>query len=159
MSESVTVLTDELLYGLAIAVPNVLLHTTDANSGDPTSSIKSRVHAVNRSTQRYVILERRSSLMMNMASMSDVSMTLFAPGTVPTIYGTAMLVSDALLEVPFKLVRFDHEIAYIGDAISGGACLSGASEVEKRMMIEQAADKLDGQVFAAYLEKSLVTIH
>lgn len=156
MSESVTVLTDELLYGLPLMRPNILLQTTDAGNGNPTLSMISRAYAVNRSSLRSILLESRSSLTMDMASMSDVSMTLYAPGTVPTIYGTARLVSDDPVEVPFKFVPLDNEIAFIGDAVSGGTCLSEASqiEVEKRMMIEQAADMLDGQMFAAYREKA-----
>ncbi|QHT60326.1 hypothetical protein GXP70_10490 [Paenibacillus lycopersici] len=146
MTEPVTALTDDW-YGALNDNPFVLLHTIDADSGVPTSSAISWIYAVNRTTLRFAI-DGRSRLTVNMASKAEVSITLFAPGTVQTIYGTARLVSEALEEVPFKLVCFDVDIAAIRDAMFYGARLSVQPEVEKTYN-KQAADKLDGQVFAA----------
>ncbi|RAP76678.1 pyridoxamine 5'-phosphate oxidase family protein [Paenibacillus montanisoli] len=146
MAESVTVLTDELLSGLE-KEPFVLLHTIDADNGFPTSSAISWICAVNRATLRLVI-DGRSRLRVNMTSNPAVSVTVFAPGTVQTIYGTARLVTDALEDVPFKLSCYDIEIASIRDAMFYGARLSARPEYEKTYD-KRAADKLDGQVFAA----------
>ncbi|SFS85474.1 pyridoxamine 5'-phosphate oxidase family protein [Paenibacillus sp. BC26] len=146
MTELVTVLTDELLSGLE-KEPFVLLHTIDADNGFPTSSVISWIYAVNRSTLRFAI-DGRSRLTVNMTSKVDVSVTVFAPGTVQTIYGTARLVTDALEDVPFKLVCFDIDIASVRDAMFYGARLSARPEYEKTYD-RRAADKLDGQVFAA----------
>lgn len=146
MAEPVTVLSDDL-YGALNREPFVLLHTIDADNGSPTSSAISWIYAVNRTTLRFAI-DGRSRLTVNMASKSDISITLFAPGTVQTIYGTAGLVSEALEEVPFKLVCFDVDIAAIRDAMFYGARLSVVPDYEKTYD-KRAADKLDGQVFAA----------
>ncbi|WP_308638892.1 pyridoxamine 5'-phosphate oxidase family protein [Paenibacillus silvisoli] len=146
MTGSVTVLTDELLSGLE-KEPFVLLHTIDADNGYPTSSAMSWIYAVNRSTLRFVI-DGRSRLQANMASNPSVSVTVFAPGTVQTVYGSARLVTDAWEDVPFKLACFDIEIDSIRDAMFFGARLSARPETEKTYE-RRAADKLDGQVFAA----------
>lgn len=146
MTEPVTVLSDDL-YGALNHEPFVLLHTIDADSGSPTSSAISWVYAVDRSTLRFAI-DGRSRLSVNMATNAEVSVSLFAPGTVQTIYGSAKLVSEALDGVPFKLVCFDIDIAVIRDAMFYGARLSVRPETEKTYD-KRAADKLDGQVFDA----------
>ncbi|MBM7565683.1 pyridoxamine 5'-phosphate oxidase family protein [Paenibacillus sacheonensis] len=146
MTEPVTVLTDEL-FGALNHDPFVLLHTIDADNGSPTSSAISWIYAVDRTTLRFAI-DGRSRLSTNMTSKAEVSVTLFAPGTVQTIYGTAKLASEALEEVPFKLVCFDIDIASIRDAMFYGARLSVVPDHEKTYD-KRAADKLDGQVFAA----------
>ncbi|NBD22821.1 PNPOx family protein [Paenibacillus glycinis] len=146
MTEPVTVLSDDL-YGALNREPFVLLHTIDADSGSPTSSAISWIYAVNRTTLRFAI-DGRSRLSVNMASKTEVSVTLFAPGTVQTIYGTARLVTEALEAVPFKLVCYDIDIADVRDAMFYGARLSAKPEYEKTYD-QRAADKLDAQVFAA----------
>ncbi|MNR64744.1 hypothetical protein D3C85_1874900 [compost metagenome] len=64
------------------------------------------------------------------------------------MYGKAKLVTDALEDVPFKLVCFDIEIEVIRDAMFYGARLSSQPQYEKTYD-QRAAEKLDGQVFAA----------
>ncbi|QHW30401.1 hypothetical protein GZH47_05770 [Paenibacillus rhizovicinus] len=146
MTEPVTLLSDEF-YGALNDKPFVLLHTIDTDSGSPTSSAISWIYAVNRTTLRFAI-DGRSRLSVNMTSKAEISVTLFAPGTVQTIYGTARLVSEALEDVPFKLVCFDVDITVIRDAMFYGARLSAQPDYEKTYD-QRAADKLDGQVFAA----------
>ncbi|SEN10823.1 hypothetical protein [Paenibacillus sp. OV219] len=150
MSESVTVLTDELLYGLPqVGAPFVLPYMLDASDDYPTLSFISRVDAVNRSTLRSVRLDGCSRPTMYMASpYDDVSIAVFAPGTVQTNYGTAGLVPEALHEMPRKHAEFANEIAFICDAMLDGVRLSATPGLEKTYD-QIAADKLDGQVFAA----------
>ncbi|SFI60786.1 Pyridoxamine 5'-phosphate oxidase [Paenibacillus sp. UNC496MF] len=146
MTEPVAVLSDDL-YGALNEQPFVLLHTIDAETGAPTSNAISWIYAVDRATLRFA-LDGRSRLTVNMTSTAEASVTLFAPGTVQTIHGTARLVAEALEDVPFKLVCFDLDIASIRDAMFYGARLSVRPEHEKTYD-KRAADKLDGQVFAA----------
>ncbi|WP_219836332.1 pyridoxamine 5'-phosphate oxidase family protein [Paenibacillus sp. R14(2021)] len=150
MTEPVTVLNDDL-FGALNQEPFVLLHTIDADSGSPTSSVISWIYAVNRTTLRFAI-DGRSRLSVNMTSKADVSITLFGPGTVQTIYGTARLVTKVLDDVPIKLVCFDIRISEIRDAMFYGSRLSAKPAYEKTYDL-RAADKLDKQVFAA-MEKA-----
>ncbi|MFC5651708.1 pyridoxamine 5'-phosphate oxidase family protein [Paenibacillus solisilvae] len=146
MTEPVTALNDDLFNQLK-QEPFVLLHTIDADTGSPTSSAISWIYAVDRTTLRFAI-DGRSRLSANMSSNENVSVTVFAPGSVQTVYGKAALRSEALEEVPFKLVCFDIEIGHIRDAMFYGARLSTLPAVVKTYD-KRAADKLDGQVFAA----------
>jgi hypothetical protein len=127
--------------------PFVLLHTIDSETGSPTSSAISWIYPVNETTLRFAI-DGRSRLAGNMTARPDVCVTVFAPGTVQTVYGRAKLVTDALEDVPFKLVCYDIAIGQIRDAMYYGARLSVLPECEKTYD-KRAADKLDGQVFAA----------
>ncbi|BBH21247.1 hypothetical protein Back11_25920 [Paenibacillus baekrokdamisoli] len=63
-------------------------------------------------------------------------------------HSTLRFAIEALEDVPFKLVCFDIEIGEIRDAMFYGARLSTQPEYEKTYD-KRAADKLDGQVFAA----------
>ncbi|AZN40504.1 PNPOx family protein [Paenibacillus albus] len=152
MSESVTVLTDELLYGppTQLGAPFVLPYMLDTSDDYPTSSNVTQVDAVNRAILRAVRLERHSRPTMNMmASLyEDVSIAVFAPGTVQTNHGTAGLVPEAVQEWPHKVAILTREIAFIRDAMADGVSLSAAPGLEKTYN-QRAADKLDGQVFAA----------
>lgn len=146
MPELVTALSEDLFHQLQ-SEPFVLLHTVDADGGYPTSSAISWVHAVKKDSIRFAI-DGRSRLVANMTANPDVSVTLFASGTVQTVYGKVTLVADALENVPFKLTCYDIEIAAIRDAMFYGARLSALPAFEKTYD-KRAADKLDGQVFAA----------
>lgn len=146
MTETVTALSESLFQQLQNE-PFALLHTIDAEAGSPTSSAVSWIYPVNESTLRFAI-DGRSRLAVNMLSKADVSVTVFVPGSIQTIYGLARLVKDSLDEVPFKLVCFDIEIGHIRDAMFYGSRLSAMPEYEKTYD-KRAADKLDRQVFAA----------
>ena len=152
MTEPVTALNDDLFNQLQLE-PFVLLHTIDADGGSPTSSAISWIYAIDRTTLRFAI-DGRSRLRANMVANEEVSVTVFAPGTIETVYGKAKLHSEALEEVPFKLVCFDIEIAQIRNAMFYGARLSATPEYEKTYD-KRAADKLDGQGVCCH-EKSLV---
>ncbi|WP_274651877.1 pyridoxamine 5'-phosphate oxidase family protein [Paenibacillus humicola] len=146
MTELVTALSEEVMNQLR-KEPFVLLHTVDSETGSPTSSAISWIYPANDKTLRFA-LDGRSRLAGNMSAKADVSVTVFAPGIVQTVYGQARLVTDALEDVPFKLVCFDIAIGHIRDAMYYGARLSHLPECEKTYD-KRAADKLDGQVFAA----------
>jgi hypothetical protein len=146
MTEAVTALSEEL-FNLLQKEPFVLLHTIDAESGSPTSSAISWIYAVDGTTLRFAI-DGRSRLAANMTASPAVSVTVFEPGSVQTVYGSARLVTEELEDVPFKLVCFDIEISHIRDAMFYGARLSTVPEYEKTYD-KRAADKLDGQVFAS----------
>ncbi|UVI32172.1 pyridoxamine 5'-phosphate oxidase family protein [Paenibacillus spongiae] len=146
MPELVTALSEDLFNQLQNE-PFVLLHTIDADGSYPTSSAISWVHAVERNRIRFAI-DGRSRLVANMAANPDVSVTLFASETVQAVYGKASLVTEALENVPFKLACYEIEIEAIRDAMFYGARLSALPTFEKTYD-KRAADKLDGQVFAA----------
>lgn len=146
MTEPITTLSEDLFSQLQ-KEPFVLLHTIDADSGSPTSSAISWIYAPNDSTLRFAI-DGRSRLGANMSAHAGVSVTVFASGSVQTIYGQAKLVADALEDVPFKLVCYDIAIDVIRDAMFYGARLSALPQYEKTYDL-RAAEKLDGQVFAA----------
>ncbi|XEC96848.1 pyridoxamine 5'-phosphate oxidase family protein [Paenibacillus tarimensis] len=152
MTEAVTVLSDALFHQLQ-KESFVMLHTIDAELGIPTSSAISWVFAADRSTLRFAV-DGRSRLVVNMNANPDVCVTVFSAGTVHAINGKAKLVTEELEDVPFKLVCFDIGITGIRDAMFYGARLTIAPEYEKTYD-KRAADKLDGQVFAA-MKKSLV---
>lgn len=146
MAEPIT----ELSEALFAALQNesfVLLHTIDAESGSPTSNAISWVFAPNPRTLRFAV-DARSRLVANLKAKPDTVVTLFAGGTVQAVYGKAVLVKDGLDDVPFKLVCFDIVIDAVRDAMFYGARLSVQPEYEKTYD-KRAADKLDGQVFAA----------
>jgi hypothetical protein len=146
MAETITALS-EVLFNQLQKETFVLLHTTDAERGTPTSNAISWVYAPEPEKLRFAV-DARSKLVPNLNANSQVCVTVFAAGTVNAIYGQARQISEALEEVPFKLACFDIEIASIGDAMFYGARVSVAPEYEKTYD-KRAADKLDGQVFTA----------
>ncbi|WP_181438808.1 pyridoxamine 5'-phosphate oxidase family protein [Paenibacillus sambharensis] len=146
MTEPLTAL-PEALHTALQTESFVLLHTTDAESGKPTSNAISWVYAVNPNRLRFAV-DGRSRLVANLSAKPEASVTVFAAGSVYAVYGLTNLVTEALDEVPFKLVCFDIEISDVRDAMFYGARLSVAPEYEKTYD-KRAADKLDGQVFAA----------
>lgn len=125
----------------------VLLHTVDAETGSPTSSAISWVYAVDPKRLR-VALDSRSRLLTNLKQNEKASVTIFGAGTVHAVYGKAMLVTDALEDVPFQLACFDIAIDDVRDAMFYGAKLKVEPEYEKTYD-KRAAEKLDNQVFSA----------
>jgi hypothetical protein len=146
MTEPITTLSDALFRQLQNET-FVILHTIDAESGSPTSNAISWVYAADNGRLRFAI-DGRSRLVANLTANSEATVTIFAEGSVHAVYGQAALVTEALEEVPFKLVCFDITIRAVRDAMFYGARLSIAPEYEKTYD-KRAAAKLDGQVFAA----------
>lgn len=125
----------------------VLLHTIDAETSSPTSSAISWFYAVTQEKLRFSI-DARSRLIGNMKANDQVTITVFAAGTVSAIYGKAVEVADSLEGVPFKLACYDIEISDVRDAMFYGARISVEPEYEKTYD-KRAAEKLDNQVFSA----------
>ncbi|GGG10417.1 pyridoxamine 5'-phosphate oxidase family protein [Paenibacillus abyssi] len=146
MTEPVTALS-EALFNQLQKETFVLLHTTDAEHGSPTSSAISWIYAATPTTLRFAV-DGRSRLVANMSANPDVCVTVFSSGTVQAVYGPAKVISDSLEGVPFKLVCLEIEITNIRDAMFYGARLSVTPEYEKTYD-KRAAEKLDGQVFEA----------
>lgn len=146
MAEALTALTEQLI-SLLQQEKLVILGTVDAETGSPNVNAISWVYAVNPNTVRFAV-DARSRIVGNLRRTPQASLTLIGGGTVHAIYGRAKLVADALEEVPFKLACFDIEIDAVRDAMFYGARISVEPEYEKTYD-KRAAEKLDGQVFAA----------
>lgn len=146
MAEMTTVLT-EALYAQLQKENFVLLHTVDADSGNPTTSAISWIYAIDTARLR-LALDGRSRLVTNMVNRPGTSVTVFGEGTVHAIYGNAVLVTEHLEGVPFPLACVDIEITAVRDAMFYGARLTAVPQVEKTYD-KRAADRLDGQVFDA----------
>jgi hypothetical protein len=146
MAETITALT-ETLYNQLQKENFVLLHTVEAENGGPTSSAISWIYAVDPTRLRFA-LDGRSRLVANLKANADVSVTVFAAGSVHVVYGKARVISDHLEGVPFQLACVDIEVAAVRDGMFYGARLSVLPEYEKTYD-KRAADRLDGQVFDA----------
>lgn len=125
----------------------VLLSTVDAETGAPTSSAISWVYAEDHITIKFA-LDQRSRLIANMHKQPQVTLTVFASGTVHAVSGRCLQAAEALTEVPFKLACFTLRVEAVRDAMFYGARISAEPEYEKTYD-KRAAEKLDGQVFAA----------
>jgi flavin reductase (DIM6/NTAB) family NADH-FMN oxidoreductase RutF len=146
MSEAVAQLNETLLAMLQ-SETFVLLNTVDAESGGPTSTAISWIYAVSPSTLRLSV-DHRSRLVNNMKVNPLVTITVFGEGTVHAINGRASVKQDLLPEVPFRMCCFDVEIEAVRNALFYGAHLESAPKYAK-VYDARAAEKLDGQVFAA----------
>ncbi|WP_025691619.1 pyridoxamine 5'-phosphate oxidase family protein [Paenibacillus zanthoxyli] len=146
MSESAAQLTESLLKLLQNET-FVLINTVDAESGGPTSTVISWVYAVDSSTLRLAI-DHRSRLVRNMKENSLVTLTVFGEETVHAINGSAVVKIDPLPDVPFEVCCFDVQISAVRNALFYGAQLESAPKYAKAYD-QRAAEKLDGQVFAA----------
>ncbi|KIL34630.1 hypothetical protein SD71_18520 [Cohnella kolymensis] len=146
MAETITALT-ETLYNQLQKENFVLLHTVDAETGGPTSSAISWIYAADAVRLRFA-LDGRSRLVANLKANPEVSVTLFAAGSVHVVYGKARIVSDHLEGVPFSLACVDIDVTSVRDGMFYGARLSVLPEYEKTYD-KRAADRLDGQVFDA----------
>lgn len=146
MAETATALTEQQL-SLLQKEKLVLLATIDAESGGPSVSAISWVYAVDPATVRFAV-DQRSRIVSNVRNHPQVTLTFFGEGTVHALYGRASIVTDALEGVPFKLTCVDVKLEAVRDAMFYGSRISVEPEYEKTYD-KRAADKLDGQVFAA----------
>lgn len=146
MSEIVTAL-DESLLQVLNQEALILLGTVDAESNGPSVSAISWLIASDPSTLRFAI-DGRSRIVANVRANSKVTVTLFAKESVHTVYGDARIVSEALDNVPFKLVCVEVRIDAVRDAMFYGAKISAVPQYEKTYD-KRAAEKLDNQVFEA----------
>jgi hypothetical protein len=146
MAEALTALTEQLLSTLQKETL-IILNTIDAETGTPNVNAISWVYAVNPTTIRFAV-DARSRIVSNLSIEPKATLSIFGGGSVHAVYGKAVLKSEALEGVPFKLACFDVEIDVIRDAMFYGARISVEPEYEKTYD-KRAADKLDGQVFEA----------
>lgn len=146
MSEAVAQLNESLLSMLQ-SETFVLLNTVDAETGGPTSTAISWIYAVSPSVLR-IAVDHRSRLVNNMKVNPLVTITVFGESTVHAINGRAAVRRDRLEDVPFNICCFDVEIEAVRNALFYGAQLNAAPRYVK-VYDQRAAEKLDGQVFAA----------
>ncbi|WP_106768330.1 pyridoxamine 5'-phosphate oxidase family protein [Paenibacillus faecalis] len=125
----------------------VLLNTVDAETGGPTSSVTSWIYAVDPSTLRLTI-DHRSRLVNNLKVNPLVTVTVFEDGQVFAIGGRAKVRQDPLNEVPFDMCCFDIHVEAVRNALFHGIELAAPPQYVKTDNV-CAAEKLDGQVFAA----------
>jgi hypothetical protein len=146
MAETSTTL-NEQLFSILQKETFVILNTVDAETGAPAVNAVSWVYAKDAETIRFSV-DGRSRIIANVKKNPRVAVSLFATGTFHAIYGDALLVTEELPAVPFKLACIDIHIREIRDAMFYGARVSVQPEYEKTYD-KRAADKLDGQVFEA----------
>ncbi|MDF2721682.1 MAG: Pyridoxamine 5-phosphate oxidase [Paenibacillus sp.] len=146
MAETLTALTEQQLSQLQ-QQKLVLLATIDAESGSPSVSAISWVFPVSSSNIRFAI-DQRSRIVTNVKQNPQVTLTFFADGNVNAVQGVASVAAETLEGVPFKLICFDVQVETIRDVMFYGSRISVEPEYEKTYD-KRAADKLDGQVFAA----------
>lgn len=125
----------------------VILNTIDAETGGPTVNAISWVMAISPSRLR-VAIDQRSRLVANIKKHPQVTLSIFGEGKVNAVYGHVSIVAERLEDVPIKLVCFDVEIEAVRDAMFYGSRITAEPEYEKTYD-KRAAEKLDGQVFAA----------
>lgn len=125
----------------------VILHTIDAASEGPTSSVISWVYAVDKRTIRFAI-DQRSKIVANLRKKPHIALSVFAACTVYEIKGEASIVKDDLDNVPFQLTCVDIAVHSVRDAMFYGSRISVEPEHEKTYD-KRAADKLDSQVYTA----------
>lgn len=146
MSKSFTEL-PESLFQVMQKETFALLHTSDAESGRPTSSAISWIYAPDPRRLRFS-LDARSRLVENLKARPDVCVTLFGDNSVFAVYGKARVLTERLEGVPFPLVCADVDIESVRDAMFYGSRLTSLPEYEKTYD-KRAADRLDQQVFEA----------
>ncbi|MEF3305508.1 pyridoxamine 5'-phosphate oxidase family protein [Paenibacillus sp. GYB003] len=146
MAETITALSEQQMAQLQ-KEKLVLLATVDAESGFPSVSAISWVYAGGADRIRFAI-DQRSRIVANMTKHPKVTLTFFGDGKVNAVYGTAAVVTEALEGVPFKLACYDVSVEAVRDAMFYGSRISVEPEYEKTYD-KRAAEKLDGQVFAA----------
>lgn len=146
MSQPATQLTEALMQKLQPET-FVLLNTVDAESGGPTSSVVSWIYPVDTSTLRLAI-DHRSRLVVNLKRNPLASVTVFCDEQVVAISGRAEVQQDPMDGVPFEMCCFDIHVEFVRNALFHGIQLASSPEYVK-IYDERAAEKLDGQVFAA----------
>jgi hypothetical protein len=146
MAETVTSLTDTILEQLQHET-FVILNTIDHESGRITSNAISWITAMSAERIR-IAVDQRSRLITNMKANEQVTLSLFAAGSFYSIQGRATIVQERMEEVPIKLSCIDIEVIEVREAMFYGSRITVNPEFEKTYD-KRAADKLDGQVFAA----------
>ena len=146
MAETITAL-PESLFAILQKESFVLLSTIDHESGAPSVNAISWIYAVSPEKIRFA-LDHRSRIVQNLKKHAQATLTVVGAGSVHSIYGTANFVTDALEDVPFKLACIDLGVEAVRDAMFYGARITVDPEYEKTYD-KRAADRLDGQVFAA----------
>jgi len=146
MAETMTAL-NEQLFSILQKETFVILNTLDADTGAPGVNAISWVYAKDPQTIRFAV-DGRSRIVANIAANPKVALSLFATGTFHAVHGEARIVTEELVDVPFKLACIDIVISDVRDAMFYGARVSVLPEYEKTYD-KRAADKLDGQVFDA----------
>jgi hypothetical protein len=124
-----------------------LLHTIDSDTGSPTSNAVSWIFAVDPGRLRFAV-DSRSKLVGNLKARAEASVTLFEGGSVHVVYGRAVVRTERMEGVPFPLACVDLEVRDVREAMFYGARLTALPEY-KKIYDQRAADRLDGQVFAA----------
>ncbi len=125
----------------------VLLGTIDSENGSPSVGAISWIIAPDHTHMRFAV-DNRSRIVANVKKNEYVTVTTFANNTVFTIYGRAQVLVDELAEVPLKLACVQINVETVRDAMFYGSRISVEPEYEKTYD-KRAAEKLDGQVFAA----------
>lgn len=146
MSQPATQLTEALMRKLQPET-FVLLNTVDAVSGGPTSSVISWIYAVDSGRLRLAI-DHRSRLVDNLMQNPQVTVTVFGDEQVSAIGGRAEVRQNPMNDVPFEMCCFDIHVEFVRSALFHGIQLASSPEYVK-IYDERAAEKLDGQVFAA----------
>jgi hypothetical protein len=146
MTETITALPEQLFSAMQKET-FVLLSTIDAETGSPSTSAVSWLYAVEPDRLRFAV-DQRSRIVANVKQNPLLNVTVISTGNVHAIYGSAIIVKDALEGVPFKLTCIDISIKAVRDAMFYGSRISVAPEYEKTYD-KRAAEKLDGQVFDA----------
>ena len=146
MSQPATQLTEALMQNLQPET-FVLLNTVDAVSGGPTSSVMSWIYAVDSGKLRLAI-DHRSRLVDNLMQNPQVTVTVFGDKQVSAIGGRAEVRQNPMNDVPFEMCCFDIHVEFVRNALFHGIQLVSSPEYVK-IYDERAAEKLDGQVFAA----------
>lgn len=125
----------------------VILHTVDAQTKGPTSTVISWVYAINAQQLRFAV-DSRSRVVTNVQHHPQITFTLFVGSTVYEIVGDATIVKESLDDVPFQLTCIDMHIKSIRDVMFYGSRITVQPEFEKTYD-KRAAEKLDQQVFQA----------
>lgn len=146
MAETVTALPEQL-FSMLQQETFVILNTVDAESGSPITNAISWIYAPDSKRLRFAV-DGRSRIIANVKANPLVSVAVFASHTLYAISGSARIVAENLPEVPFKLACLDIDVREVRDAMYYGSRIAVLPETEKTYD-KRAADKLDGQVFAA----------
>jgi len=146
MAEAFTALPDPI-FAMLRNESLVLLATIDYETGAPCVNAMSWAYAVNPTKIRFA-LDQRSRIVQNLKNNALATMTVIGAGGVYSVYGSVTIVTDSLDGVPFKMVCADLNIESVRNSMFFGGRITVAPEYEKTYD-KRAADRLDGQVFAA----------
>ncbi|MFC0216324.1 pyridoxamine 5'-phosphate oxidase family protein [Paenibacillus chartarius] len=146
MAEVVTALSQQLIEAMR-KEKLILLGSIDAETGGPAVSALSWVYAMDEGRVRFA-LDARSRLIAALKDQPQVTLTLIGEGSVHVVYGRSAFVTEQLEGVPFALACVEVSVQSVRDGMFYGARIVVEPEYEKTYD-KRAAEKLDGQVFAA----------